>query len=147
MTEHFKIGTRGRIGLIAALGAGLLAPVVGGAFTSTGTPTIVHASGAVVADDGEGATTTPEAGVAPYEATPTPEATSPAGYQGDEGDQQDGSGDQGVADEGVVHDGQGGQSDESDGELRQQETNQVYAGADAFVNETTPAQNTPKSDQ
>ena len=93
------------------------------------------------------ANSTPEATDVP-EANSTPEATAVPGTGDNGGDQARGSGDQGGSDEGAVHDGQFGQSHESDAQLAQEEADHVAGGADDFTNVTTATQNgQPEADR
>ena len=106
---------RSLVGLlvVAALAGGLSVAAQG-----HGAAGVAHA--AMLADD-TSSTSTPEMRATP-EATTTPEAT-------DTPEAQTGSGDAGVSDDGAVHDGQFGQTDETDAQLQQEETNTVAPSA------------------
>ena len=165
MARHTTVGGYLRIGVVALLGAGLLAPGLGGALHGIGAPPVAQASAAISADqtpaaDDSAATAPQDQGNGADDGaatTSTPEPSESADLGNSSGDQNgaregaqdrpDGSGDEGVSDEGAVHDGQSGQSDESDGERHHEETDRVNAGSTTFGDDTTPAQSAPEVDR
>ena len=151
MARHTTVSRLLRIGVVALLGAGLFAPALDGALHSIGAPAVAQAS-AVTApadrgdstDDGAAATSTPEPSEhADRGHTTDDQNGTREGSHGRDG----GSGDEGVSDEGVVHDGQSGQNNESEVELHHEETNHVNAGSNTFSDDTTPVQSAPEVDQ
>jgi hypothetical protein len=151
--------------VVALLGAGLFAPGLGGVLHGIGAAPVAQASTAISADapppaDDSAATAPQDQGNGSDEgaattSTPEPSESADLGNttagqnaaRAGSQDRPDGSGDEGVSDEGAVHDGQSGQSDESDVELHHEETDRVNAGSNTFGDDTTPAQSAPVADR